>query len=328
MRNGGWLVEWRRRPWWGVALVLAVLVAACSSAPSNMARFASVVEAGNHAGITPIIANSELVVGRNRFAVGVIGQDGKPVVDAKVRFAFYNLNGSKEKMTQEMDAVSRVPARDAALPVIETVRLPDGSTRNVFNAGEEVGIYTAIVDFTEAGNWGLEMTIKSAKPQFDATLRPRFNVLPVGTTPSIGSPAPRSHNLTADDVTDISLVDSSSRPSRDMHTSTIAAAIAAGRPALVLFAVPGFCESRLCGPELEIMRSLYGSYKAQAEFIHVEFYSNPASPARIPVPAVAEWGIRTEPWFFAIDRQGNVVAKFEGPTSLQELDEALQLALR
>jgi hypothetical protein len=108
-----------------------------------------------------------------------------------------------------------------------------------------------------------------------------------------------------------------------MHTSTIADAIAAGRPALVLFAVPGFCESRLCGPELDIMRRLRHKYAEQAEFIHVEFYQNPGSPARTPVAAVAEWGLRSEPWFFAIDKSGNVAAKFEGPTSLAELDEAL-----
>ena len=89
--------------------------------------------------VVPILANSELTVGSNRVAVGIIGPDSKPMVDAKVHFAFYNLNGGKETRTQEMDAVSRVPARDAGLPAQETIRLPDGTTRNIFNVGEEVG---------------------------------------------------------------------------------------------------------------------------------------------------------------------------------------------
>ena len=239
-----------------------------------------------------------------------------------MHFAFYNLNGGKETKTQEMDAVSRVPARDAGLPAQETISLPDGTTRNIFNVGEEVGIYTAIVNFAEAGDWGVEIKVEADKPaKISKALLPRFNVLPKGSTPAIGSPAPKSKNLTADDVQNIAQIDSSSKPSRDMHTSTIAATIAAGKPALVLFAVPGFCESRLCGPELEIMRKLYPKYKDKVEFIHVEFYKDPGKPSRVPVEAVAEWGLRSEPWFFAIDNKGNVAAKYEGPVSLAELDE-------
>ena len=102
---------------------------------------------------------------------------------------------------------------------------------------------------------------------------------PRATRPPLARRAPKSKNLTADDVQNIAQIDSSSKPSRDMHTSTIAAAIAAGKPALVLFAVPGFCESRLCGPELEIMRKLYPKYKDKVEFIHVEFYKDPGNPS-------------------------------------------------
>jgi hypothetical protein len=238
-----------------------------------------------------------------------------------VHLAFYDLNGGKEEKTQEMDAVSRVPARDAGLPAQETIRLPDGTTRNIFNAGQEVGIYTTLVNFTEAGEWGVEITVKADNPKVDKVMRPRFNVLAKGSTVPIGAPAPRSKNLTADDVQNIAQIDSSSKPSRDMHTSTIAAAVAAGKPTLVLFAVPGFCESRLCGPELEIMRKLWPKYRDRVEFIHVEFYKDPGNPARVPVEAVAEWGLRSEPWFFAIDSKGNVAGKYEGPVSLQELDE-------
>ena len=128
----------------------------------------------------PILANTELVVGANRIAVGVIGPDSRPLVDAKVHFAFYNLNGGKETKTQEMDAVSRVPGRDAQLPAQETIRLPDGTTRQIFNAGEEVGIYTANVNFADAGDWGVEIVVKSDNPTVDKTFRPRFNVIQIG----------------------------------------------------------------------------------------------------------------------------------------------------
>lgn len=308
-------------------LFLATFLAACGGGSGDDkagSKFPAVQEDVKDGEPYPILASLENVVGKGRFAIGIIGPDGRPVVDAKVHFAFYNLSGGKETKTEEMDAISRVPGRDAGLPAQETVRLPDGTTRTIFNAGEEVGIYTATVNFPEAGDWGVEITAKSDKPKFEKTWRPRFNVVSRGSSIPVGAPAPRSRNLTADDVLDVRQIDSSSKPSRDMHTSTIAAAIAAGKPTLVLFAVPGFCESRLCGPELEIMRKLWPKYRDRVEFIHVEFYKEPGNPARIPVEAVAEWGLRTEPWFFAIDSKGIVASKLDGPVSLAELEEMVQ----
>ena len=139
----------------------------------------------------------------------------------------------------------------------------------------------------------------------------------------IGHDAPRSKNLTVSDVSDITTIDSSANPSPDMHTSTIAAAIAAGKPTLVLFAVPGYCTSQLCGPEYEIMRKLFAQYKDRVEFIHVESYKNPTSANRELVDAAKEWGLHSEPWFFVVGKDGKVSMKFEGPTSMQELQEAL-----
>jgi hypothetical protein len=172
------------------------------------------------------------------------------------------------------------------------------------------------------------MQVDSANPKVKATLLPRFNVAAQGITPAIGSPAPRSRNLTVADVADLSEIDSSANPSPEMHTSTIASAIEAGRPALVLFAVPGFCESRLCGPELEIMRRLLPKYRDRVEFIHIEFYRNPGSPQRTVSDTAREWNLRTEPWFFLIDKQGLISAKFEGPVSSQELEQALDAVLK
>jgi len=273
--------------------------------------------------IVPILANSELAVGQNRIAVGVLDKDNKPIVGAKVHFAFYDLNNGKEIKKAEMDAISRVPAKDAGIPEQQVIKMPDGTQRTIVNAGEDVGVYTALVTFDEAGDWGLEIKIDSTTPKVSKTLLPRFNVLAKSVTPAIGSPAPKSHNLTAKDVTDISQIDSSANPSPDMHQMTIADAVVSGKPTLVLFAVPGFCESRLCGPELEIMRKLAPKFQDRANFVHVEFYKNPGSPNRIPVEAVGEWNLRSEPWFFVVDAKGNIASKFEGPTSLDELDAAM-----
>jgi len=275
----------------------------------------------------PVIATSEQVLGPNRFVVGILDKDNAPIVDAKVHLKFFDISGQAAVVKFETDAPSVVPARDAGLTEQVTHTHTDGTKHIHINAGEDVGVYVTNVTFDKVGNWGVEVSLDSAKPKVKGSLRIAFNVIDRSVTPLIGSPAPRSRNLTLADVKDVTEIDSSAAPLADLHRSTIADAIAAARPALVLFAVPGFCDSRFCGPEYEIMKKLYAQHKARVEFIHVEFYKNPGSPERVPADAVREWGLRSEPWFFLIDDKGLIAAKFEGPTSLSELDLALRKVL-
>ena len=301
-------------------LLLALLLAGCSGSEEKFPKVITITDDQ----VQPIIANSEIVVGLNRLVLGIIGPEGRLLIDAKVHLVFYELATSGAIQRFETDAVSSVPARDAGVTEqVEHIHA-DASRHTHLNAGEDVGFYSALVNLDKPGDWGVEMQVVSQNPPFNGKLLPRFNVIERGSTPAVGSAAPKTVNRTVKDVADLAQIDSSAKPSPEMHTTTVAAAIEAGKPALVLFAVPGFCESRLCGPELEIMRKLLPKYQSKAEFIHIEFYENPGASARVPVQAVVDWNLRSEPWFFVIDAKGLIAAKFEGPASLQELEEALQ----
>ena len=307
----------------GLMLLVALTAVACSG--GDDAPFeADVIVVGDDQEVTPIIASSELVVGVNRFVLGILGPDGRPIVDARVNLRFFDLNGATAVEKLAAETASRVPAREAGIEEQVDHIHADGARHTHFNVGEAVGVYTALVSFDRAGVWGVAIEVGATRPKLKRTLQVRFTVLEKGTVPAVGEPAPRSRNLTVADVTDVAEIDSSGNPSPEMHTATIADTIAAGRPALVLFAVPGYCESRLCGPELEIMRKLLPRFRERAEFIHVEFYKEPGNPERVRADAAAEWNLRTEPWFFVIDGEGLIAARFEGPTSLQELEEALE----
>jgi hypothetical protein len=304
-----------------ILLGAAILLTACGGGDGK--KFPDTVVIGGD-DIQPQLVSTELVIGKNRFAFALIDQQsGLLIIDADVHMAFYRLyEDGREEMRVELDATSSVPARDAGIEEAIEHTHADGSVHIHANVGEQVGIYTAVVEFDEPGRWGVELQIESGERK--ETILPSFTVGTVSTTIAIGADAPRSVNRTVDDVDDLALIDSSAEPSEEMHTETVAEAIEAGRPVLLLFAVPGYCTSQLCGPEYEIMRKLYPQYRDRVSFIHVEPFEVPSSPDKVLVQAAKDFGLETEPWFFVIDAEGKVSMKFEGPTSMQELVTALE----
>jgi hypothetical protein len=304
-----------------ILLGAAILLTACGGGDGK--KFPDTVVIGGD-DIQPQLVSTELVIGKNRFAFALIDQQsGLLIIDADVHMAFYRLyEDGREEMRVELDATSSVPARDAGIEEAIEHTHADGSVHIHANVGEQVGIYTAVVEFDEPGRWGVELQIESGERK--ETIVPSFTVGTVSTTIAIGADAPRSVNRTVDDVDDLALIDSSAEPSEEMHTETVAEAIEAGRPVLLLFAVPGYCTSQLCGPEYEIMRKLYPQYRDRVSFIHVEPFEVPSSPDKVLVQAAKDFGLETEPWFFVIDAEGKVSMKFEGPTSMQELVTALE----
>jgi hypothetical protein len=305
-----------------LAFLPLLLLLSCSSGDSDKFPEVITITQGDPA-VSPL--QSEIVVGDNRFAYFVLDSEGVPVVDADTKITFYYLADGKETKKQSFDGTSLVPARDAGIEEQVVRVMPDGTRKIQYNVGDEIGLYTVEATFDQPGRWGAEVTVKGGKPALDKKLIMMFDVLEKGSVPAIGDKAPESVTLTAADVTDIAIIDTSPDPSTDMHTMSIRDAVTSGKPSIILFAAPGYCTSRMCGPEYEIMKKLFDENKGKnVNFVHVEFYSDPATPQRRPVAAASEWNLRTEPWFFVVDAQGKISARFEGPTGLNELEEALQ----
>jgi hypothetical protein len=127
---------------------------------------------------------------------------------------------------------------------------------------------------------------------------------------------------------DLSTITSARPPDPDLYRLSIAEALDAGKPLVVVFATPAFCVSATCGPQVEVISAVKERHRNQANFIHVEVFANPdkiqgGRPAGGFVPAVREWGLPTEPWTFIIDKEGRVRAKFEQFTTEEEIEAAL-----
>jgi hypothetical protein len=298
--------------------------AAPSGQPSSGAQrtAASATQASQpRTGFGGVVAASELVVGENRFVFGIIDNaTGQPVPDAQVRFRFFTVQGNQGTLKSEADGTFIAPARDAGVAGIIQHKHADGTDHPHANVEADVGVYIATATFDQAGDWGVEAAFRTKDGKEDKATVP-FKVLPQATTPAVGAQAPRTKNPTARDVKNLTEISSAIDPTPALYQTTVADAIAAGKPALVAFVTPGYCSTRFYGPAYEVVKKLLPTYGDKAALIHIEIWKDPIK--RVPADAVAEWRLQTEPYIFVIDRNGAIAAKFEGPVSLAELEAAL-----
>jgi hypothetical protein len=187
-------------------------------------------------------------------------------------------------------------------------------------------LYVAYAEFDQAGAWEAELSIPNTagEPQVS---RLRLDVLSAPRAPAVGAKAIPSRNETAADVPDLAQLTSDPRPDPDLYRLSIADALAAGKPFLVSFATPGYCQTAVCAPNLSVIKQLKTEYAAQVNFLHVEVYPYPFGESFQEgrrVAAMQEWNLLTEPWTFLVDASGTIVARYEGGITLNELEPALQ----
>jgi hypothetical protein len=99
------------------------------------------------------------------------------------------------------------------------------------------------------------------------------------------------------------------------------------RPVALLFSTPQLCTSRVCGPVTDVAVALQHEFSDRVAFIHQEVYVN-NEPSKGLRPQLTAFHLRTEPWLFAINRRGVIVARLEGAFGTHELRTALRAALR
>jgi len=94
------------------------------------------------------------------------------------------------------------------------------------------------------------------------------------------------------------------------------------KPAVLLFATPALCQSRVCGPVVDIAEQVKARGPKGAAFIHQEIYRDNEVSKGLR-PQVVKWNLQSEPWLFVVDRRGRIAARIEGPFSARELERAL-----
>jgi len=265
--------------------------------------------------LTPVLVSNAITCGKARILFLYLDSSNKvaSAPDRKATVAFYNLG------------------RDPNKPVVTA------EGQFVWTIKDERGMYVVDVDLPEAGVWGAEFTwtkdIAGGDIQAE-TVRMTFSVLDAPTAIAVGQKAPASKTPTVADVGgDVAKISTDTDPDPAFYQTSVADALAAHKPFMLIFATPKFCQTAQCGPTLDMFKPIAAEHP-EVTFINVEPYKlhdvdgqlQPVLDANQQLQATDstnQWGLLSEPWIFAVDRDGIVRGSYELTITDAELNEIL-----
>jgi hypothetical protein len=202
---------------------------------------------------------------------------------------------------------------------LERIGVPGG------DEADATHIYVADLRLPAAGTYWM-----LAEPEGGREIQALGNVVVAKSdpVPSAGEEAPASDTPTLASVGgDASAITTRTPPDELLLEHSVADSLRAGVPFVVTFSTPKFCQSRTCGPVVDVVEEVARRFEDEdARFIHVEVYED-QDPAKGYNRWMREWSLETEPWTFLVGRDGRVVERYEGVVSVLELEDAVNGAL-
>lgn len=141
--------------------------------------------------------------------------------------------------------------------------------------------------------------------------------LPGASPPDVGDMAIAVHTGTLADVADPAKLTTRVPPNKDMLRDDLADVLGR-KPVVLVFATPALCQSRVCGPVVDVAEQVRAEVGDRVSFVHQEVYRDNEVDKGLR-PQLAAWRLASEPWIFVIDRAGRIAARFEGAVSVPEL---------
>jgi hypothetical protein len=257
-----------------------------------------------------LVASADLAVGTNRFAFGIVEQaTGKrwpPTEPVEVGFSPPLAAGA-----------TRIPLAPAfvAAPYHGDGLDTEGAT------GTDVhGVYVVTTDFDQPG--------PDANPWYVwVRSGDQVGVSPVAVGQAtkvvdVGASAPKAASPTVGATLGVDPICTRS-PACDLHAVSLADVIGT-KPVVVSFSTPARCTSQLCGPTLDMLIEQVPAYQDRVAFVHVEIFQNNATTDVIQT--VRDWGLPTEPWVFAIGKDGTIVGRLDSAFDRTEVRTLVEAA--
>jgi hypothetical protein len=236
------------------------------------------------------------------------------VIDDQSR-AVFSAKGARVWLGRGLDDKPLLEGR----ATLEHVGVP-GKSEPAFGGAEQVYVTTFQID--EPGTYFLVAEPVDAKPRIQgiANVVVEEDAKALG----VGDEAYPSRNPTLDDAP-ARRISTGNPPATELLRFSVAETLAAKKPFVVVFATPKFCESRTCGPVVDVVDAVRARLDAgdAVRFIHVEIYED-NDPKLGTNRWVREWKLPTEPWVFLVGVDGRIKERFEGAVSADELETAVR----
>ena len=247
-----------------------------------------------------VMASSDYATGLNRVSFLLVRDNGS-LVRAPAADVYYQPAGS--------GAAKKATARLVPIGVGEPSTAPDDVKE----------IYVASLRLRGPGKQWIVIQPRGVAFQ-------GFQILEVKHEPeavAIGEVAPASDNPTTA-TEPAERITTARPPDTALLRYSVAESLEAGLPFVVAFATPAFCESRTCGPTVDVVEATRKRYERRGiRFIHVEIYEGNV-PGNGVNRWVEQWKLPTEPWVFVVDQDGIVRDRFEGAVSVGELSSSIR----
>jgi hypothetical protein len=262
--------------------------------------------------LAPSTPTSIEVGDHNRLGFALFTTDRKQIQDAQVAVYTTDHDGTNVKgpYLAKWESLAVKPQY-----LSETTAKDPGAAKSVYVAdvpvdttGKRVFTGIARINGKLVQTSGFEIPIR----------RPRDPRNPI----DINARAPFMHTETLSDVNgDASKLSTRVPPAKDLLEADYADALGK-KPIVITFATPQLCQSRVCGPVVDVVEQVKAQTKGDVAFIHQEIYKdNDANKGYRP--QLKPYRLASEPWTYVIDRHGKVSARFEGAVSVAELQAAV-----
>ncbi|MBL8778328.1 MAG: hypothetical protein JNK12_20485 [Acidimicrobiales bacterium] len=312
------------------ALLCATILAASCSSDSGSDNSGAVADESTSPIIAQVASYDLTTELPQRVIVGLLDNDNNVVSYGDVEFAFSYL-GTADEPLDTPDQGPRAIADFRPIPG-QDIDLDTPGPR-IGQPSDGAGIYAADdVEFADAGIW--EVAVTADLPDGEATATANFEVVAESDIPNIGDAAPRTENLLpGDSDAPVDAIDSRAEPDGtvpdpDLHTETVAQAIATGRPALVVVSTPTFCVSRFCGPITDSVAALAAETGDEVAFIHIEVWRDYENTVLNQGAADWIWPSEEgddihEPWVFLVGADGTIIERWDNVATDAEMQAAI-----
>jgi len=280
---------------------------------ANGRKLQEIADGLDGTGPDAVLASSVFTVGSNRLAFGSIDGESNAFVYGETAVYVARSPGAAAEgpFAAPADLLLTKPAFRSKQAATES---------NVFAA-----VYSAQVRFSRPGTWTILTVTRIADKLIGSPLQVSVIRPSEDRIPAIGERAPEVETDTLVSASgDIESIDTRLPPS-DMHERSFADVVGT-KPVALLFATPQLCQSRVCGPVVDIAAQLKATYGDRVEFIHQEVYEGNELDNGLREP-LERFNLPSEPWLFVIGRDGRVTSRLEGSFGLKAFESAIKTAL-